>query len=308
MIQFQISAPASLSLFGEQTENIIRAGIDLRTTLNFQEVDSSNDIEINFPEINIFHKISLQEFLKLYDECIKNMERLNAEVLIFTNKYTLLEKRFLNIFYYLLVYIMHEKQIARAEIKTFKIDLSTQLLIDKKVSYLAPLKVCLAACFLHWTRLQKNIHNTYFDKSDLSNICIYATFCESDTVSPLDTSDITVCANGYMAQCDVKTQEAKKMIRLPKMPILLVDSKQTEQDLEIQKQQVTKIMSLSPHIICYMCGLKDRVLNIIDHVTNKAVDTFQKIFDISNDNELSAEIKTNDFLHQFKILEVSHVT
>jgi len=299
MIRFQISAPASLSLFGEQTDNIIKTTIDLRTTLNFQELDSSNHIEINFPEINIFHNIPLQEFLKLYDECIKNIEQLNLQVSKFTRKYVLRDRRFLKIFYYLLVYIMYEQQIAREEIKTFRIDLSTKLLMDKRFFCLTPLKVCLAACFLHWTRLQKNIHNT-FDNTDLKNICIYATLCEFRIVSALDTIDIVVCAYGSMARCDIRKQDTYKNLHFPRKTILLVDSKQM-QDVEAQKQRVRELTSSFSHI-------SDPILKGIDFITNVAAATLQQIFDIFNDNELNGEIKTDHFLYQYEILEVSHVT
>jgi len=299
MIQFQISAPASLSLFGEQTDNIIRTSIDLRTTLNFQELHSSNYIEINFSQINIFHRIPLQKFLKFYDKCIKNMGQLNSEVVKFTSLYIFHGWRFLNIFFYLLVYIMYEEQIATAKIKSFRIDLFTKLLMGEKVFYLTPLKVCLAACFLHWTRLQKNIHNT-FDNNDLKNICIYATLCEFHTVSELDVIDIVVCTYGSMAQCDVKKQETNKMLRLSKMMILLVDSKQT-QDVETQKQRVREFMSS-------FSRFGDPTLKTIDLITNMAAANFQNIFDICNNNELNYEIKNDRFLQQYQILEVSHVT
>jgi len=123
MIQFQISAPASLSLFGEQTDNIIKASIDLRTTLNFQELNCSNNIEINFPQINLFHKIPLQKFLNLYDMCVEDMRGLYFHVTMLTWSCFRDNKRFLQIFYHLLVRIMYKQQIARAEIKTFRIDL-----------------------------------------------------------------------------------------------------------------------------------------------------------------------------------------
>jgi len=301
MIQFQISAPASLSLFGEQTDNIIKTSIDLRTTLNFQELYFSNHIEINFPQINIFHKIPLQTFLNSYDDCVKDIEQLNSQVLLFTSKseYTLHERRFLKIFYFLLVYIMYEQQIARAEIKTFRINLSTKLLMDEKVFCLASVKVCLAACFLHWTRLQKNIHNT-FDNTDLKDICNYAEICEFHVVSALDTIDIVVCAYGSMVQCDIKKQGTIKNLRLPRKTILLVDSKQM-QDVEAQKQRVRELTNSLSHI-------GDPILKSIDYITKVAATTLQHIFEISNDNELSAKIKTDYILDEHNMLNVSHIT
>jgi len=190
MIQFQISAPASASLFGEHTSNIIKASIDLRTTLNFQELNCSNNIEINFPQINLFHKIPLQKFLNLYDKCVEDMRGLYFHVTMLTWSRFRDNKRFLQIFYHLLVRIMYKQQIARAEIKTFRIDLFTNLPMDEKFACLSSLKVCLAACFLHWARLQKGIQNT-FDDIDLHRICTYATQCELD-ISVLDEIDLAM--------------------------------------------------------------------------------------------------------------------
>jgi len=61
MVEFQISAPASLSLFGEHVKNILRTSIELHTTLNFQvfPIWPSNNIEINFPQIDLFLTLSL---------------------------------------------------------------------------------------------------------------------------------------------------------------------------------------------------------------------------------------------------------
>jgi len=151
--------------------------------------------------------------------------------------------------------------------------------------------------------LQKGIQNT-FDDIDLHRICTYATQCELD-ISVLDEIDVAVCTYGSMVQYDIQKQYAsvkfiKKVLDLSRMTILLVDSKQT-QDVEAQKQRVKELTLLFPHI-------GNHIWKDIDFLTNMAAATLQKIFDISNDNELSAEIKMDRHLEQYKILEVNHVT
>jgi len=293
MIQFQISAPASSSLFGEHTNNILRTSIDLRTTLNFQELNFSNNIEINFPQINLFHEIPLQEFLNLYDNCVKNMEKLHRCLFIFTSPYTKHDQRFLQIFYHLLVCIMYEQQIASSEIKTFRIDLSIKSM-HEEFFCLASVKVCLAACLLHWTRLQKNIQNT-FDDTDLKKICTYATRCEN-TVSELNIIDIKVCTYGSMIHYD-KKEDIHKELYLPRMMILLVDSKQP-QDVEARNKKMKELKSVLPDITY-------SILNIIDIITKTAANIFQETFDIYKNNELSIEMKNDCLLQQHRILEVS---
>jgi len=153
-IHFRISAPASLSIFGEHAKTRLRASINLRTTLIFREVPASlsKDITIRFPQINLFHKISLKKFLNFYNCCEKNMELLHEIVSEFTFQYyeSINQKIFLQIFYYLIVFIKNKNQI---EIKSFSIFLTTQLISNGEFMSLVSLKVCLVACLLHWSRL-----------------------------------------------------------------------------------------------------------------------------------------------------------
>jgi len=298
-ICFQISAPASLSLFGEHAKNKLRASIDLRTTLIFQVVPASlsNDIEINFPQINLLYKISLDKFLIFYNHCVKNTELLHERVLKFTFQYeSTHHKIFLQIFYYLLVRITYEEQI---EIKTFSILLTTQLISNGEFISLASLKVCLAACLLNWSRLQKGAYST-FDKPDLKRIWVYAKFCEK--IAPeSDLIDLMVCTYGSLMKYE-REQNMYKRLCLPSIlftkTILIVDSNQT-QDVKVQKQRIAKFMNTFPE-------LANSVLNNIDIVTNIANDIFQEIFDICKDNELSIKIKNDYLLQQDKALEVSH--
>jgi len=297
MIEFQISAPASISLFGEHVKYTLRTSIDLRTTLNFQvfPIGLSNNIEISFPEIDLFLTLPLEDFQEFYYTCVHDRNLLNSQISLLTclidtdNK-----KKFLQIFCCLFVHIMYEEQ---TEIKPFSIIFVTQLIFNEKFISLASLKVCVAACLLHWSRLQKGIQCN-FDDTDLDKICTYA-MCYKDTekTSKLDIIDIIACTYGTIIRYEKESNKFTSLY-LSKMTILLVDSKQS-QDVEARNQRVIKLMKEFPKLASF-------IFNNIGDVTNMAADTFQEIFKIYKDNKLSIEMKNDCLLQQQKALEVSH--
>jgi len=295
-IHFQISAPASLSIFGEHAKNKLRASIDLRTTLIFKEVPASlrKDITIRFPQINLLHKISLKEIFTFYNNCEKNMKILHEIVSKFTFQYyeSINQKIFLQIFYYLIASIKYKKQF---EIKPFTISLTTHLIPNGEFMSLASLKVCLVACLLHWSRLQKGSHISTFDEIDLDNIINLTSFCEK-LVPESNSIDIMVCTCGLLMKYE-EEHDRYELHYLPSKTILLVDSNQ-RQDVEAQKQQVAELMTMFPE-------LANSILNTIDIVTNMAYNIFKKISDIYQDSELSIEMKNDCLLQQHKALEVS---
>jgi len=73
MIQFKLSAPNKLSLFGEHVVNYgkigLQAAINLRTTLTFTELshlDSKDFIQFNFLQLSLLFNIPLQQFVEFY--------------------------------------------------------------------------------------------------------------------------------------------------------------------------------------------------------------------------------------------------
>jgi len=109
--------------------------------------------------------------------------------------------------------------------------------------------------------------------------------------------DIIVCTYGTMVRYEIE-QDICKSLNLPRMTILLVDSKQM-QDVEARNQRVTELKSmlLATHFI----------LNDIDVITNRAADLFQNIFDAYRNNELSTEMIKDYLLLQHQALEVNYI-
>ncbi|KAG5347937.1 KIME kinase, partial [Acromyrmex charruanus] len=283
MIHFKISAPGRMSLFGEHAvkhkKNSITASIDLRTTMTFTDLShlpSKNNIEIDFPQIYLHLNIPLQEFLKFYNKSIQNIKLLREQVVRFTNSLysPLHRKEIVQTFYYLLVYILYKEQIT---ISSFKIYVSTKFMIDEEFACLSSFTVCLTACLLHWSRVQKGITGK-FQNTDFEKIQSYAARCEE--ISPASGMiDVTACVYGSIIEHRIGIMTLISLHKMPKIMILLIDSKVT-QNLDCQTQRVTELMNIFPTI-------GNLILKNIDIVTIMAHNILRKINKMYNVNNIS---------------------
>ncbi|XP_036145943.1 mevalonate kinase-like [Monomorium pharaonis] len=295
MNQIEVSAPGRLSLFGEHTvkygRNGVIAAIDLRTTLQFEELPClEGAINIDFPQINLSRHVLLETFLNFYNECASNMAHLREKVLQFSNdtQYnTPVENTILQIFYYLLVYIICKTKL---EIKPFAILISTRLVTNQQ-EFFCPISytVCLAACLLQWSHMQKNN-----DTSPAAfQINLYAERCLRDISSEFDATAASVCTYGTIMKFNQIRKEIEQLFppfELTRIKILVVDLKKT-QDLEGHAHQLAQLIKCSPE--------KTNVLfDKINDVTNSAFDAFQRLSDIHNDEKLVLDTRIKDVLIQ----------
>jgi len=310
MIKFEVSAPSRLSLFGEHGvthgKNGLTAAMDIRTTLTFYELPFSSNscLQLHIPQINL-HSTPLQDFLMVYNNCVEDMMLLREKVLEFTRK-TVIGcthnpshwSTFIDIFYYLLIYIVYKEQI---DIKPFNIYLSMNIMMDEKLVCPASFAVCLAASLLHWSRLQKGVRFLdTFDDTDLEKIQLYAASCEKIS-SESGIVDVIACTYGSIIKYQLgETICQTSLFGTPSMMILLVDSKQT-QNFESQTQRMTDLMNMYPEIT-------NSILNDIDTVTKIAYKAFQKLAEVYKDRELDIETKRECILQQYEALEVSFIT
>jgi len=117
--------------------------------------------------------VPFQEFLKFYNDCVENIELLREQVLRFTNGYNPAHRRvIIQTFYYLLVYIIYKEQI---EIKSFNMHLYTELMINEEFACPASFTVCLSACLIHWSCLQKSAHDTFDTNSKRFSYMLHVT-------------------------------------------------------------------------------------------------------------------------------------
>lgn len=287
MIQFEISAPGKVILYGEHAvvygKTALAASLNLRTKLKFSELDS-NVIEIDFPCINLYLKISLDEVLEYFQPSYsfnENTDRLLEQVERFVSlqKFTSTyegrrqDKLSLQAILYLLVYIAYEEQI---QIKSFSISLNTELTISSGLGSSASFAVCLAGCFLHWAYLLKSrIHDT-FDKDDLEKISKYALSCERIMHGSPSGIDNSVCTYGGMIEFR-RGEPINVLSNMPNLKILLVNTKVPRNTKDLV-ERVVKLRQLYPAVI-------DSIFDSIDAVSKTAVQVLGEIYDAQTIND-----------------------
>jgi len=307
MIQFKLSAPNKMSLFGEHVVKYgkigLQAAINLRTTLTFTELShlgSKGFIRLKFPQLNLLFNIPLQQFLNFYQNCTfdENNDVLHDQVLQFiilnhSEFRTEHQRTIAQVFIYLLVYISHKERI---NIKSFSVNLSTQFMIDTNSVCLASTVVCFAACFLRWSNMQEGAIDD-FDINDLNKIYLYAAHCEKISYES-EAAAVAACTYGSI----IKHQIGQVMQRISffdmlNVTILLIDSKQN-QNLQAQTQRVTNLMNTYPEVT-------DCIFNTIDIATSIACNAFQKLVPIFTNHVFGLGTKRLILMTHYNLIVVS---
>lgn len=307
MIQFKVSAPCKLSLFGEHAvkyeKRALAACIDLRTTLTFHELPlaPSKFFVINFPQVDLFYQVPMEIFLEFYGDCIRNLDSLRERVLRFADfSYQAESHRMIvQSFYYLLVLVVNKERI---DVTSFSMHLTTDFMVDGKYVAAPSFMVCLAGCLLHWSRLQKGGHEAFFGETDLKTVQSYALRCQEITRG-LELIDATICTYGsiteYMENDSSPCRPSLLAASIPVVTILLVDSKLT-QNPETQSQQMAELMDILPETSM-------SIFNSIDLISRRAYNVFHQIREICLDDKLTDEWRRDCILKQYNIIKVSPV-
>jgi len=302
MIEFRISAPGKVILHGEHAvvygKTALAASLNLRTTIAFAELpksDSKGIIKMEFPNIDLHLDLPLQLFLdhfygnNFHYRIGENNDSLLHEqveqfIALLDNScgirmQTHQQKLSVHAFFYLLLYIGHEERI---DVKSFHVNLTTQLTISAGLGSSASFAVCLAACFLHWSRLQKAAEGP-FDKDDLEKISKYALNCERIIHGSPSGIDNSVCTYGSIIEFR-RGEPVNMLPEMPSMKILLVDSK-ISRNTKDQVKRLMDLRQLYPAII-------DPVLNSIDALSRTALEVIGRIRNnLNNDVALLEEYK-----------------
>lgn len=279
MIQFKISAPGKVILCGEHAvvygKTAIAAALDLRTTSEFAELElpeSKQIIKISFPKVDLSLNISVQEvqdfFFSNNTDYYKNYDLLYKQVQEFVSTLkcsTLQQKLSMEAFFYLLIYIAYEEKI---DLKSFHMHLNTQLSIGSGLGSSASFAVCLAASFLYWSRLQKNIRLIYFDTFELEKISKYALNCEKIMHGNPSGIDNSVCTYGSIIEFR-KGEPVNPVPGIPNMKILLVDTR-VGRSTKVLVQRLAELKCKYPTII-------DPILDSIDNVSKETLQVLNKI-------------------------------
>lgn len=292
MIEFKISTPGKVILFGEHAvvygKTAIAASLNLRTTLKFTELrrspNSENIIRIEFPDVKLHLKLPLHVVLNHFFsdnfnyQTIKNDNQLHSYVKDFidsidnvidkNNDDTVIkqQKSSLQAFFYLLIYMIYEEHINIQE-TSFHVHLSTELMISAGLGSSASFAVCLAACFLHWSLLQKGKHDM-FNKDELDKISMYALNCERimhETPSGIDNS---ICTYGSLIKFQ-KKELVDVLLHVPTLKILLVNTNVTRSTKDLVRRMAL-LKDEYPSIVI-------PVLDCIDALANNAWLTLSEI-------------------------------
>lgn len=260
MHKFKVSAPGKVILFGEHAvvyeKLAVAASLDQRVVLEFAESDdapgSKRLVEISLPKIDLHLNVPLKKikdffFSFSFDYRSGNHDLLYNKVQQFVvtiDCATLQQRLSLEAFFYSLVLICYEEQIV---LKPFHIHLDSQLTISSGLGSSASFAVCLAACFYHWSLLQKDVFKTSFDTFDLTQISQYALNCEKIIHGNPSGIDTNVCTFGSIVKFK-KGSMMETMTKAPSLKILLVDT-QVERSTKVLVQMVKEMKSKYPAVI-----------------------------------------------------------
>lgn len=304
MISFKISAPGKLILYGEHAvvygKTALAASLDLRTTLEFEELKSDElNIYLSLPKISFLEKISIKNIedhffgegnednSELLYERVKNF----AEKIGFQN---LPQRLALEAFFFLFISIIKSEQDVK--IKPFRIHIDTKLSVSSGLGSSASFAVCLTTCFIHYVNLRKNLTTT-LDRAELDTISKYALNCEKIMHGNPSGIDNAVCTYGSIVEFR-KDISLRSITGTKKITVLLVN---------------TKVPRSTKALVGKVAELKDKypkvfepILESISNVSLEALNIIEKIkefneTDLEGVNQLYQELLVS-FISKYELI------
>lgn len=332
MINFKVSAPGKVILHGEHAvvygKTAVAASLNLRTTVKFTELLDPDlrepIIKIEFPHVklsldvplfvlhNAFFDVNNFNYPKL-KECnllhsyVQNFLSLIDNLIDSNDEKVIKQQRLsLQAFFYLLVCITYEEHIDIKEDTSFHVHLSTELEISSGLGSSASFAVCLAACFLHWSRLQRGDHDT-FSKDELDKISKYALNCEKIMHESPSGIDNSVCTYGSVIKFQNK-ELVDVLPRVPNLKILLVNTN-VARSTKDQVRRAARLKESYPLIVTPVLdsidALSESAWEAIKEMSSRADDSTEPLDDEPDwYKTLSMFIYMNQGL--LKALNVSH--
>ncbi|XP_025266322.1 mevalonate kinase-like [Camponotus floridanus] len=324
-IEFKVSAPGRIILSGEPSMmyggNVVSASIDLRTTLKFCEITDNrkNIIEIDFPDIDLYLNLSLEHVLNFFLYNNNNNANLFIEEYIMllihvqyfitvNGMWSTYEQRFsLQTFFFLFIYTILNEELSA---KSFHVCLTSQLPMRAGLGSSTSFATCLAACFLHWARLQEGIDE--FSDEDLEQISDRVWYCEEILQNYVSNIDNEVCSYGKIIRFrhgNRTDPNFKRFLNVSKIKILLIDSRIRQNKFEQVKRLAE--MKFSNSTILNM------ILNNINYISEEVSNTLTNIDYIQKINFPTKQLELQNayetlkhfvLLHQlyFCFLKLSH--
>lgn len=298
MLNFKVSAPGKVILFGEHSvvhgKSAIAGSINLRSTLSFQLLPSS-ETSIHFisPATNVDKYLSLSQLEDYFFESSRPRYKNNPEEFLnqlenFLQSLDLADnsqKMCFQATLFLLAAILQSRGIEN--LKPFSLHGETQLSIGSGLGSSASFAVCLATCFLHYTNhvLEKPTELTSEFLNEVSN---FAFECEKLMHGTPSGIDNTICTYGSLLK--FKREEPFKTIPCnAAMKIMLVDTR-VPRSTKVLVQNVRQLKMKYPKVF-------DPIFEAMDEIALIGLKTVQNIMQSLNDDE--------DCLEDYKILKVS---
>lgn len=288
MIEFKISAPGKIILFGEHAvvygKTAVASSLGLRTTVHFTELAGSEEfIKIYFPKISLSAVVPLQEirnhfFVNSNIKSMDSFETLHEQVQGFVRNigyWNLQQKLSLEAFFNLLMYILLKEEF---NIVPFQIHLVTELPVGSGLGSSASFAVCLAASFLHWSHLQKDIYRS-FEPRDLDKISKYALCCEKIMHGAPSGIDNSVCTYGSIIEFK-KGSHLKQLHNISNIRVLLVDTR-VGRSTKMLMEKLLDLKHKYPVIV-------DLILESIDNISIEALKILKSLPSANEETRLNA--------------------
>ncbi|XP_029162478.1 mevalonate kinase-like isoform X1 [Nylanderia fulva] len=253
MASFKISAPSRIVLAGEHLASyqkyFVLTSLNRRTKLTFRELPEGWPIEIEFPDVNLQIQVPLEEVRGYFSEEQNNQLNQNFRIkyvksfITFNGLWRTFQQRFsLQMFFCLLYSIAVNEKLV---IGSFHVHVTSNIPLDAGLGSSTSFAVCLAACFLHWYRLQNEPHaNIEFNHIDfLIDVELYVKYYEERLQDYQCTQiDTDVCVFGFVTislLADYGEYAFEKCKEMARMKILLINSgiRQEKCDQAIQLAQ-----------------------------------------------------------------------
>lgn len=290
MNSFRISAPGKVILFGEHSvvygKTAVAASLGLRTSLRFTELSHDERIiHIKMPKLSISKVLSLDqvelEFGRL--DYQKSCDAMNHDVThqrireyVATLDFEDVHQRLsIECLFYAMIQVIRSD---RLKLSSFILEVDSELSIGAGAGSSASFAVCLVACFLRWSQLQKGVDSPKkFDSPTLKKISDFALNCEKIMHGKPSGIDNSVCTFGSVIE--FRKPEPPKFITLGarSLRILLVDTK-VVRSTKLLVEKFAALSSSFPTIF------KD-ILQVYDELAMQALDIIKKMLATSENDQ-----------------------
>lgn len=276
MIEFRISAPGKIILYGEHAvvygKTAVASSLDLRTILHYKDLpDNSELIVLSMPKIRLLVNISLPQVYQYFynDKCpsYNDHEHYYRYIEAFVTKIdhnNLQQKLALEAFFYLYIGICKTENIM---IKPFQIVIETALAVSSGLGSSASFAVCIATCFLNLSKLQKQ-ETLILNIFELDKISMYALNCEKIMHGTPSGIDNSVCTYGSIIEFK-KGEKLEPIIAAKGMRVLLVDTR-VQRSTRALVENIARLKLKYPGIIT-------PILESIDSVAKEALVVIKEI-------------------------------